>query len=137
MIARIKSLILKHRQIILYLIFGVLTTAVDWLISFALYAAGINVHVADVIAWICAVLFAFVTNRKLVFESTERTPRAIARELAVFSGGRVTTLLLQELIVLVFYDLLSWNPYFVKIIAAVLVVVLNYLISKLLVFRKK
>ena len=137
MIERIKSIALKYKKILLYLIFGVLTTAVDWIISFTLYSLHVNVHLANVTAWVCAVLFAFITNRTLVFESRERTTRGIARELALFSGGRVTTLLLQELIVFVFYDLLTWNPYFVKMAAAVLVVILNYVISKLLVFKKK
>ena len=137
MIERIRHLASKYREILLYLFFGVLTTAVDWLISFALYSTGLNVHAADVIAWCAAVLFAFVTNRKLVFASKSVTPASIARELILFSGGRVTTLLLQELIVFVFYDLLTWNPYLVKMAAAVLVVILNYVISKLLVFRKK
>ena len=137
MIEKIKSVFAKHRELILYVIFGGLTTAVDWCISFLLYAASVNVHVADVIAWCAAVLFAFVTNRALVFQSSETRAIGVLRELFTFAGGRVFTLLLQELIVLVFYDLMGWNAYAVKIMAAVLVIVLNYFISKLLVFRKK
>ena len=137
MIARLKSLFLAHKEIVLYVIFGGLTTVVDWSISFVLYAIHVNVHIANITAWICAVLFAFVTNRILVFESREKGQAAILRELSVFAGGRVTTLLLQELIVFAFYDCLAWNPYAVKIGAAVLVVVLNYFISKFLVFRKR
>jgi putative flippase GtrA len=137
MIAKLKQLFLAHREIILYVIFGGLTTLVDWSISFVLYAIHLNVHAANVIAWICAVLFAFVTNRILVFESREKGRVAISRELFTFAGGRVVTLLLQELIVFVFYDCLTWNPYAVKIGAAVLVVVLNYFITKFLVFQKR
>jgi putative flippase GtrA len=137
MIEKIKSVFAKHRELILYVIFGGLTTAVDWCISFLLYSLDVNVHVADVIAWCAAVLFAFVTNRILVFQSGERRAMGVLRELSTFAGGRVLTLLLQELVVFVFYDLIGWSAYLVKLVAAVLVIVLNYFISKLLVFRKK
>lgn len=137
MIEKIKGLVRKNRELILYVIFGGLTTVVDWSISFLLYAIDVNVHLADVIAWCAAVLFAFVTNRLFVFQSKERRARGILRELGTFSGGRVLTLVLQELVVFLFYDLLHWNAYAVKIFAAVLVIVINYFISKFLVFRKK
>lgn len=137
MIEKLKKIYLAHKEIILYVIFGGMTTLVDWSISFLLYAVKLNVHVADVIAWCAAVLFAFVTNRILVFESKEKKGVAVLRELVTFSGGRVLTLLLQELMVFLFYDCLAWNPYLVKILAAVLVVILNYFISKFLVFRKR
>lgn len=136
MIERIKELCQKNRQILLYLVFGVLTTAVDWGLSFLLYACDVNVHVADVIAWIAAVLFAFVTNRLLVFESNRQDVLSVGKELVGFAGGRVITLILQELIIVLLYDVLRWNPYVVKILAAVVVVVLNYVISKFFVFRK-
>ena len=134
---RILDLCKRYRELILYVFFGGMTTLVDWTISFVLYAVDCNVHAANVIAWCAAVLFAFVTNRTLVFESRTKGIGAIARELTVFSGGRILTLLLQEGVVFLLFDLLSWNKYAVKIIAAVLVVILNYFISKFLVFRKK
>lgn len=145
MIGRVKQLILRHRELLLYTIFGGLTTVVDWGISFLLYyfwgdaieATPFLVHGANVIAWAAAVAFAFVTNRILVFRSENRGAVAILRELSVFAGGRVMTLLLQEGIFLLFFDLLRWNEYIVKLGAAVLVVILNYFISKLLVFRKQ
>ena len=134
---RILDLCKRYRELILYVFFGGMTTLVDWTISFVLYAVDCNVHAANVIAWCAAVLFAFITNRTLVFESRTKGIGSIARELTVFSGGRVLTLLLQEGVVFLLFDLLSWNKYAVKIIAAVLVVILNYFISKFLVFRKK
>lgn len=137
MIDKLKKIYTEHREIILYVVFGGMTTALDWVISFVLYAMQVNVHVADVIAWCAAVLFAFVTNRILVFRSNQKGNLAILCELSTFAGGRVLTLLLQELMVFVFYDCLFWNPYVVKILAAILVVILNYFISKFLVFRKK
>ena len=137
MIQHMRALFQKNKEILLYLVFGVLTTAVDWGITFLLYAAHLNVHLADVLAWIAAVLFAFVTNRRLVFQSKKQRPLDVCKELSGFAGGRVLTLLLQELIVLLLYDVLLWNPYVVKILAAVVVVALNYVISKFLIFKKK
>ena len=144
MIQTIKRLCRTYREQILYLIFGGLTTAVDWAISFSLYyvwasamsESPILLHVADILAWAGAVAFAYVTNRIWVFESREKGLLPIAREIATFAGGRVFTLLLQEAIMAVFVTLLGLNKYLFRILAAVLVIVLNYAISKLLVFRK-
>ena len=139
-----KELLRKYKSVILYVIFGGLTTVVDWSISFLLYylwgdaieATPILLHGANVIAWVAAVAFAYVTNRIWVFESKRRGFLPIVGELAAFAGGRVLTLLLQEAIMGIFCTWLGYNEYLFKIIAAVVVVVLNYFISKLLVFRK-
>ena len=143
MVSKIKALCLRYREQLLYLIFGGLTTVVDWAVSFLLYrvwdaAIDANVfviHGANVIAWVSAVLFAYTTNRIWVFRSRQRGILPILGELCTFAGGRVITFLLQEALVAVFFDWLGLNKYAVKLIAAVLVVVLNYIISKLLVFR--
>ena len=147
MIERLMSLWQKHKAVLLYLIFGGLTTVVDFAVCFLLYRLDLHVHVtpeldiythvADVIGWVCAVLFAFVTNRVWVFESKVKGFLPVTRELAVFAGGRVGTLLLQELGMFVFCTWLGFNRYVMRIIAAVAVVILNYFISKWLVFRKK
>jgi putative flippase GtrA len=134
----------KYKSIILYIIFGGMTTVVDWSVSFLLYylwgdaieATPLLLHGADVIAWVAAVAFAYVTNRIWVFESKRRGFLPILGEIAAFAGGRVVTLLLQEAIMAVFCTWLGLNMYLFKIVAAVLVVILNYFISKLLVFRK-
>lgn len=134
----------KHKDVILYLVFGGLTTVVDWGVSFLLYhfwgdaieATPILLHGANVIAWVAAVTFAYVTNRIWVFESKRKGFLPILGEIAAFAGGRVVTLLLQEAIMAVFCTWLGLNEYLFKVIAAVLVIILNYFISKLLVFRK-
>ena len=144
MIQRLKKLLESYREQVLYLIFGVLTTAVDWGISFLLYRLWIDaaqapdsmVHLADVIAWMAAVAFAFVTNRIWVFGSKKHGFLPVAKELMSFAGGRVFTLLLQEAIMALFVTWLGWNKYVFRILAAVFVVILNYVISKLFVFRK-
>ena len=145
MIQKAKALFARYREPLLYLIFGGLTTVVDWAISFLLYhvwssaidETGALIHGANAIAWAAAVLFAYVTNRIWVFQSRRHGVLPILCELGAFAGGRVMTLLLQEAFFLVFFDLLAWNEYAVKLIAAVLVVIGNYFISKLLVFRKQ
>ncbi len=144
MMQRIKELFGRYREQILYLFFGGCTTLIDWVISFALYRFWIDataapdffVHIADGIAWVVAVLFAFITNRIWVFESKKTETNEILGELAAFSGGRVFTFLLQEGIMLLFVTVLSLNKYLFRLITAVLVIILNYIISKLMVFRK-
>ncbi|MBQ7321367.1 MAG: GtrA family protein [Clostridia bacterium] len=138
------ELLKKYKSIILYIIFGGLTTVVDWSVSFTLYylwgdaieATPWLIHGANVIAWVAAVAFAYVTNRIWVFESRRRGFLPIVGEIVAFAGGRVLTLLLQEALMAIFFTWLGFNEYIVKIVAAVLVVILNYFISKLLVFRK-
>ena len=145
MVQKIKNLLTRYREVLLYLIFGGLTTVVDWGLSFLLYyfwgdaieANAILVHGANVIAWAAAVLFAFVTNRIWVFESNKKGFLPILGELGSFAGGRVMTLLLQEAIFVIFFDIMGISEFIVKLIAAVLVIILNYFISKLFVFRKK
>ncbi|MBR2020307.1 MAG: GtrA family protein [Clostridia bacterium] len=145
MLEKIKGLVAKYREQLLYLIFGGLTTAVDWGVSFVLYyvwGAAIEetvflIHAANLIAWAAAVLFAYVTNRIWVFGSPRRGFVPIVCEFLAFAGGRVSTLLLQEAMFWIFFDMLGINEYAVKLVAAVLVVIANYFISKLFVFRNR
>ena len=139
------ELLKKYKSIILYIIFGGLTTVVDWSVSFTLYylwgdaieATPWLIHGANGIAWVAAVAFAYVTNRIWVCERKRRGFVPIVGEIAAFAGGRVFTLLLQEVLMAIFFTWLGFNEYIVKIVAAVLVVILNYFISKIFVFRKK
>lgn len=145
MVKKIKELYLKYKEQLLYLIFGGLTTVVDFTISYLLYFLWTDametsawlVHVADSIGWVAAVTFAFFTNRIWVFESNKKGFLPVMGELAVFAGGRVATFLVQEGIMLLFVTWLKLNAYVFRFLAAILVIVLNYIISKLLVFRKK
>jgi putative flippase GtrA len=139
------QLLKKYKSVILYIIFGGLTTVIDWGVSFLLYylwgdaidATPILLHGANVVAWVAAVAFAYVTNRIWVFESRRRGFLPILGEIAAFAGGRVTTLVLQEILMAVFCTWLGFNEYIMKLIAAVFVVILNYFISKIFVFRKQ
>lgn len=127
----------KHREVLLYLFFGGLTTLVS-ILSFALcYSAlGINELVSNVISWVLAVLFAFFTNRAWVFSARTEGTADFLRQMVSFFGGRLATLGVEELILLVFVTWMELPALPVKIVAQVVVIVLNYIISKCFVFRK-
>ena len=125
-----------HKEVLLYLLFGGLTFVLS-ISSFALFHVfwGINELAANIISWILAVLFAYVTNKIWVFSSQTRTAGELLKEAAAFFGGRVATLVLEEGILLLFITVLDFNSMLVKIVAQVIVIASNYVISKLFVFR--
>ena len=134
MINKLKAFILSKKQLILYVIFGGLTTVVDFGVSLSLYGI-MNHHAANVIAWVCAVIFAYVVNKIWVFNSKRRGVTEILAELAGFCGARVFSLLLQEGIFFLAVDILSFDTTIVKFAAAIVVIIVNYILSKI-VFEK-
>ncbi len=138
MIEKLKALCLKYKEVLLYLIFGGLTTVVS-LVSFWLctYPLRIHVLIANVVSWLCAVTFAYFTNAKWVFEAKPATRGEAFRQFVSFYVGRLATLGVEEAILLVFVTLLHGNEMLVKLIAQIVVVVLNYVVSKLFVFKKE
>ncbi len=133
-----KALLEKYRGLILYVVFGVLTTA----INIAVYALCYRVLrlpnvPSNVVAWILAVLFAFVTNKLYVFESKSLERGTVMRELLSFVGARLATGLLDLAVMFVGVDLLHGPDLVFKVGSNVLVIILNYVLSKLIVFRKK
>ena len=126
------------REGITYLIFGVLTTVIDYAISNLLYYIWkMDPIPAQTIAWVAAVLFAFVTNKWWVFESKNLQLRAMMQEFVSFVSCRLFTGACDLLIMYVFVDCMGMNDLFIKIASNVLVVILNYVASKLIIFRKK
>lgn len=125
----------KNKEILLYLFFGGLT----FIVSIASYVFfdvifSMNELVANVLSWILAVSFAYVTNRIWVFDASTTTMREFLKQIISFFGGRVATLVIEELILLVFVTLLQFPSVPVKVVAQIMVIVLNYIISKLFVF---
>ena len=118
----------KYKEVLLYLFFGVLTTVVS-IGSYAFFNVALGINVL-------AVLFAFFTNRIWVFAAPTKTVEEFMKQLVSFAGGRVLTLVIEEIILLVFITMLHFNSMLIKFIAQVVVIILNYVISKLLVFRK-
>ena len=123
----------KYKQVLLYLFFGALTTAVS-LGSFALFTFVIPCDelIANIISWLLAVLFAFFTNRTWVFQSTDQ---GFWQQMLSFYLGRVSTLLIEEALILIFVKWLLWDAMAVKIAAQIIVLILNYVISKLFIFK--
>ena len=125
----------KNKEILLYLFFGGLT----FLVSISSYAVfniqiGWNALTANIASWILAVAFAYITNRIWVFESSADSGSDLIKEITSFVGGRIATLVIEELILFIFITELGMNSILVKIVAQVIVIALNYVISKF-VFR--
>lgn len=136
----IKNIYLKYKEIINYLIFGVLTTIVSLLTYYLLVLTILNpnnpiqLQIANIISWITCVTFAYITNRKYVFNSKDKN---IIKEIIKFYSSRLTTLFLDMLIMFIFVTKLELNDKLMKIIVQVIIIILNYILSKLLVFKKK
>ena len=134
---KVKEFFVKYKEIILYLVFGVLTTAVS-IGTFALTElVGIHELVGNIISWVVSVTFAFFTNRIWVFDAKTDSTKSFFVQFVLFYLSRIATFLVEELIIFVCVTLLHFNPMVIKIIAQVIVIVLNFVVSKLVVFRKK
>ncbi|MDO4495309.1 MAG: GtrA family protein [Clostridiaceae bacterium] len=153
------------REIVTYIIFGVLTTAVNlvtfyitkqifisigwdgvfnamlgsagWEKALALLGSGTDYLDATVIAWTVAVIFAFVTNKLIVFESKSWKPAVAGKEFIGFIGARLFSLLVELLCMFIMVTLLHWNEFVAKVIVQIIVVILNYVFSKLIIFKNK
>lgn len=134
---RLKKLFVKYQELIIYLVFGVLTTVVNYLVYLPCYnLLGLNASVSNMIAWLVAVIFAFVTNKPFVFRSYDWSSEVVIPELTKFVATRIGSGAMETAILFLAVDLAGMNGNIWKIVTSVLVVVLNYVGSKLLVFRK-
>ena len=135
----IKELYLKYKEIINYLIFGVLTTVVSLATYYICVYTFLNPdnslqpQVANIVSWIAGVTFAYITNRKFVFESEEQEK---LKEAGKFVTSRIATLLTDMLIMFIGVTILKLNDKIIKLISQIIVIIANYLLSKMLVFRK-
>ena len=138
MLIRLKQLFIRYKEMILYLFFGGCTTLVNIIVYYiCAHLLSLATVPATVIAWILSVAFAYVTNRIYVFESRSRGFAAILREIGAFVSCRLLTGVMDLAIMYICVDLLHFNDLIIKIISNILVSVLNYIASKLLIFRKK
>lgn len=138
LIKKITNLIKKYKEVINYLIFGVLTTLVN-ILSYELFTKVFHVDylVSTVIAWILSVAFAYITNKIFVFESKTNTKMEILKEIASFVAFRLLSGIMDIIFMYVTVDIFSFNDSLMKITSNVVVVILNYLFSKLFIFKKK
>ena len=137
MISQIRELLKKHWDVVTYLFFGVLTTAVNYVVYLPLYNwLCLSATVSNCIAWVAAVVFAYLTNKPFVFKSNDWSIKTVLPEAARFVGCRIGSGVAETAIIFLTVDILSLNGNVMKLLTSVLVVVLNYIGSKLLVFRK-
>lgn len=128
----------NKKEIILYLIFGVLTTVVSLLtyylctITFLNPNNAVEIQIANIISWVTCVTFAFFTNRKYVFDSKEN----IKKEAVKFYISRLSALLIDVVMIFVFVSVLKINDKIIKLVNQVIIIIFNYIASKLFVFKK-
>lgn len=128
----------KYQSFISYAVFGVLTTVVNIVTYSVCYnKLGIGNTLSNVIAWILAVAFAYVTNKLWVFDSKSWKWSVLRREILAFVSCRLATGILDIVIMFVCVDLMDWPAMIMKVLSNVLVIVLNYVFSKLIIFKKK
>ena len=138
MIQKIKAMIVKYWEVLIYLVFGVLTTVVNYVIYLQVYnILGLSAALSNAIAWVGAVAFAYLTNKPFVFKSHDWSLKTVVPELTKFVGCRVASGAAETLILLVTVDIFHFNGNIWKLFTSVIVVVLNYIGSKLFVFRNK
>lgn len=126
-----------NKEVINYLIFGVLTTLVN-IITFWLFEdlLAFDYKLATTIAWVTSVIFAFITNKLFVFESKSTSVLVLLKELASFLFFRILSYFLDIFSMILFIEYLYFNSIIAKILANILVVIFNYIASKLIIFKK-
>lgn len=136
--AKIRELAVKYRSIILYVVFGAMTTLVNMAAYWLCYnVIGIPNVPSTIIAWVLAVSFAFVTNKLWVFDSKSWDAKTLRHEIPTFFGARLLTGLLDVGIMYVTVDVMGWNGMVWKLVSNVIVIILNYIASKLVIFKKR
>jgi len=136
---RVLLIINKYEEIFRYLVIGVLTTIVSLLTYYACVFTFVDpkiafeLQIANVISWIFSVIFAYITNRIFVFKSKNKK---IIKEVVDFTSSRILTLILDMLLMHFLVIILSFNDKICKILVQVIIIILNYVFSKFLVFKK-
>lgn len=128
----------KHKEGFDYLIFGFLAFVLNYVLYWV-FASLLHMHymLATALSWVLTVVFAYWTNRTFVFKSQNKRLRAIWKEFVSFIGARVATELLELLLMFLMVDCLHGNEYVAKLIGQTLVIIANYVLSKLWIFKKK
>lgn len=127
-------MIVIDRELILYVVFGFFTFLVNFITYFIFTGLGINYLIANVLAWFFSVLFAYITNRTWVFES--KSPD-ILKEMSLFFGGRIFSGVVDTVLMFLFIDVLVIGDFISKTVVQIIVIILNYVFSKLIVFKKE
>lgn len=135
---KVIEIIKKYKEVIKYLIIGVLTTIVNYVIFIILVnAIKIEMHTSNIIAWLISIIFAYFTNKLFVFESKSFKVEVLIKEILTFAMARAFSLLLEEAILYIFVNRLEMDKLIIKLIANIIVIVLNYVLSKFIIFTDK
>ena len=135
---KLRALLCRSRELIAYLLFGFLTTVVNYLVYYPCYnLLNLGAGSSNVIAWLVSVCVAFVTNKAFVFKSDEWSGVTVWKEALSFVGGRAASGVIETAALVILVDNLGWNGNLMKVLLSVIVLICNYVISKWLVFRKK
>ena len=138
---KIFELYKKYQEIINYLIVGVLTTIVS-IVTYFIFSLILDIEnnilfmLANVLSWICAVVFAYITNKKFVFNTTTSNKKEEVKVFSMFVSSRITTLLIELAFMFITVKVMLINDKIAKVVAQFIVIVLNYILSKLFVFKK-
>ncbi len=124
------------KELVLYVIMGVLTTAVNFVCYF-LFEKFLSPTLSTVAAWVLAVLFAYITNCKFVFESSPDSFVGYLKQITSFFLARVISGVFDIAMTFVFIEKMQFNSFVIKIIINIIVIVFNYIASKLVIFKKK
>jgi len=134
---KLRELFSKYQEIISYVFFGGLTTVVNWMVYFPLFNfLHIDSAVSNAIAWAVSVAFAYVTNKPFVFHSHDWSLKTVLPELGKFVSARLLSGGFETACMFVFVTWLSFDGNITKVVVSIAVVILNYVASKLVVFRK-
>lgn len=133
----IKSLLKKYKEVIMYLIFGVLTTLVNIVSFYIMDKLNVPLYVNNTIAWILSVSFAFVTNKLFVFESKSMNMKVVVKEGLSFFGFRLLSYFVDMLCIFILVDVFSVGKMISKVIGNIIVIIINYIFSKLFIFKKE
>ncbi len=136
----LKNMYFKYKEIINYLIFGVLTTVVS-IVSYVLFAnllfsekTDITVQISNVLSWVCAVIFAYVTNRRYVFNSKAKG-KTLIKEIVNFFLVRFSSLIIDMALMFILFSIMHIDDTISKIIVQFVIVIVNYIFSKFFVFK--
>lgn len=128
---------MRYKHMLAYVFFGVCTTAVNVFVYFlCARLMGLNTAWSTILAWFFAVLFAFLTNKSLVFGSKSWERSLLIRELSAFYLCRLATGVIDLVTMILTVDVLGWNDVLMKFVSNVIVIVLNYVASRFIIFKK-
>lgn len=137
---KIKKLIIKYKELILYIIFGILTMIVSLSSYYILTNTILNpynaleLQIANILSWIICVTFAYITNRKYVFQSKNKN---LLKEIISFYLSRISSLIVDMSLMYIFVTILNYSDSIMKLINQIIITILNYILSKLIVFKKE